>query len=104
MSATIEPRGIVKSTSSVATRPPNSFRTFSATSRLSGSGLTSVVRRIPIGERALRLHVVERRVVHALLELDLVSAFRDQPRRPEEHHRDDDRAVDAELVLRRIEV
>ena len=35
MSDTIAPRGIVKSTSSVATSPPNSLRTLVATTRLS---------------------------------------------------------------------
>ena len=35
----------------------------------------SVVRRVSVRQHALSLDVVERRVVHALLELDLVSAF-----------------------------
>ena len=54
--------------------------------------------------RALVLHVVERRVVDALLHLDLVPAFGDQPGRAEEHHQHDDDPVDPELVLRRIEL
>jgi hypothetical protein len=37
ISATIEPRGIVKSMSSEARRPPNSLRTFVATRRLPSS-------------------------------------------------------------------
>ena len=40
ISATIAPRGMTKSMSSEAMSPPNSFRTFVATSRLS-SGLIS---------------------------------------------------------------
>ena len=77
ISATIEPRGIVKSTSSVtAMRPPNSLRTCVATRRSS-----------PVHQSSLRsvsvpsvCDVVERRVVHALLELDLVPPLGYQPR------------------------
>ena len=42
--------------------------------------------------------------MHALLELDLVAPFGDQAGGPEQHHQHDDDPVDAELVLRRIEV
>src|ERR1044072_9955488 len=94
---TIEPCGIVKSMSFVATRPPNSFRTCSATRR-------SVILGIPVGERALVRDVVERRVVDAELELALVPPLGDQALGPEEHHHDDDHPVEAELVLRRVEV
>src|SRR6266487_1505559 len=86
---TTEPRGITKSTSLVATRPPNSFRTFSATRMLSPS--------LPM------LHVVEGRVGHALVELALTSSARDQTLGPDQHRRDDDQAVDPELVLRHVE-
>src|SRR5688500_9475613 len=95
---TIEPRGIVKSTSFVAMRPPNSLRTLSATSRL------SVIALIPVREAALVSDVVERRVGDAELLLALVPAFRDQAGGSEQHHQDDDHAVDPELVLRRLEV
>src|SRR5215212_8087071 len=80
------PRGIVKSTSSVATSPPNSLRTFSAT------------RRLPFS--LLMLCVVEGRVGDSLVELGPPSRTRDQPFRADEHHEHDDRPVDAELVQR----
>src|SRR5688572_19691325 len=97
ISETIEPLGILKSTSFVATSPPNSFRTPSATRR-------SVIARVPIGVGGLRGDVVRRRVGDAELVLLLVPALGDQPSRPEEHHQHDDQAVDAELVLRRLEL
>src|SRR5215212_2749232 len=87
---TIAARGIVKSTSFVATSPPNSLRTRSATSRLP----------FPL----LMLRVVERRVVHAFVELGLPSRTRDQTLRPRQHHDHDDRAVDAVLVQRHLEI
>src|SRR5262245_29473761 len=90
MRLTTLPRGIVKSTSSVATRPPNSLRTFSATSRLPFS--------------LLMLCVVERRVVHAFVELRPTSLAWDQSLWPDEHDDDDDRSVDPELVQRHLEV
>src|SRR5204863_3381240 len=77
---TMRSRGIVKSTSSVATSPPNSFRTFSAT------------RRLPFPLPMLR--VVERRVRDTLVKLGLPSRTRYQPFRADEHHDHDDRAVD----------
>src|SRR6266511_3889298 len=87
---TIRPRGIVKSTSSVATSPPNSLRTFSATSRLP----------FPL----LMLSVVQPRVRYALVEFGPPSRTRDQPLGPDEHHDHDDRAVDAVLVQRHVEM
>src|SRR4029453_6857763 len=90
ISETTAPRGIVKSTSSVATRPPNSLRTCSAT------------RRLPFW--LLMLHVVERGVVHAFVELRAPSRTWDQSLRADQHHEHDDRAVDAVLVQRYLEV
>src|SRR6266516_4256442 len=87
---TTSPRGIVKSTSSVATSPPNSLRTFSAT------------RRFPFS--LLMLHVVQRRVGNALVELGPPARTRDQPLGPDQHDEHDDRPVDAELVQRNLEV
>src|SRR5262249_14615116 len=92
ISETIEPRGIVKSTSFVATSPPNSLRTCSATRRRSSLWPFSLMR-----------HVVERCVVDALVELGAPSRTRDQPLGPQQHRRDDDDPVDAELVLRHVE-
>src|SRR5918996_6500700 len=83
---TMLPCGMSKSTSLTAIRPPNSLRTLLAWSR-SGMG-----------------RPVERLVVDAFLELAFVPAFRDQAGRAEEHHEDDDQAVDAELVLRHLDV
>src|SRR5918994_4450104 len=96
ISETIEFCGIIKSTSFVATRPPNSFRTSSAIRR-------SVIFSIAIGHRALRGHVVERRVADAELQLPAVPALGNQALGSEQHHHHDDQAVDAELVLRRLE-
>src|SRR3954447_16799208 len=84
------PRGIVKSTSAVATRPPNSLRTWLAT------------RRLPFW--LLMLQVVERRIGDALVELGPPARTRNQPFRPDQHGEHDDRAVDAELVQRHFEV
>src|SRR5438093_4071333 len=92
ISETTEPRGIVKSTSFVATRPPNSFRTCSATKRSS-----------PLPPFSLMLDVVQRRVGHALVELRFASLTRDQSLRPQQHRHDDDQTVDPELVLRHLE-
>src|SRR5688500_2177482 len=89
---TIEPVGIVKSMSLTAISPPISLRTSTACSR-------SVIGRVPVGEGRLVGHVVVRRVRRSLLELLLVAALGDQAGRPEEHHQDDDRPVDPELVL-----
>src|SRR5215216_6802987 len=96
MSETIEACGIVKSTSFVAIRPPNSFRTCSATSR-------SVIAQLAIRVAALEADVVQRRVADAELQLRPPPPLRDQPLGSQEHHRHDDHAVDAELVLRRLE-
>src|ERR671930_1417977 len=85
---TTEPRGMMKSTSFVATRPPNSLRTLSATRMFPSLAM---------------LHVVERRVRHALVELALTSPARDQALRPDQHRRDDDQAVDPVLVFRDVE-
>src|SRR5215212_6443322 len=96
ISETIEASGIVKLTSFVAIRPPNSFRTRSATRR-------SVIAQLAIRVAALEGDVVERRVTDAELELGPPPPLRNQALRPQEHHRHDDHAVDAELVLRRLE-
>src|SRR6185503_2607330 len=101
ISETIDPCGIVKSMLFVATRPPNSLRTVSATSR---SGCLSVIAAVAIRVGTLVHHVVERRVVHAELELTLVPSLGNQAFWPEEHHQHDDHSVEAELVLRRVEV
>src|SRR5215203_2448753 len=92
ISETIERSGIVKSTSLTAMSPPNSLRTSRATSR-------SVIRGVPVGVGALERDVVQRRVAHAQLHLAFVPALRDQAGRAEQHHHDDDQAVDPELVL-----
>src|SRR5919109_2931928 len=89
---TTDPRGIVKSTSSVATCPPNSLRTLSATTRL------------PFWLLMSRLRVVERRVRDAFVEFGLTSRTRDQPLRAHEHHEHDDRAVDPELVQGHVQM
>src|SRR5581483_7594080 len=86
---TIAPGGTVKLTSSTATRPPNSLRSCSVMRSASGTG---------------DLVVVEGLVVHALVELGRNSRARYQPLRPEEHDDDDDRAEDAELVERHVEM
>src|SRR6266542_185390 len=83
---TIEPCGMVKSTSSTATRPPNSFRSSSTRRRSAMSG------------------VVERRVLDADLELGFPPSAGYQPLGPEEHHHHEDDAEDAELVLGNIDV
>src|SRR5437870_1822556 len=84
----IEPSGMLKSTSLTATRPPNSLRTAAAISRSAISGL----------------HVVERLVGHTLLELELAPGARNEAVRPEQHHDQQDHAVDPELVLRHVDV
>src|SRR5437868_79021 len=81
---TIDPVGTVKSTSSTATRPPNSFRRSSVLSSTSGTGA---------------LRVVQRLVVHSLIKHGGDPRARDQPLRPDEHHDHDDRSEDPELVL-----
>src|SRR3979490_3393406 len=86
---TIEPVGTEKSTSSTATRPPNSLRNSCVCSSTSGTGV---------------LRVVERPVVHSLVEPGGDPRARDQPLRPEEHHDHDDRSEDAELVFRDVDV
>src|SRR5688572_4924971 len=103
ISETIDPDGIVKSTSFVAMRPPNSLRTLSATSR-GGAAATSVIAPAAVRVRPLVRDVVHRRVVHPELHLLLVPSLGDQPARPEEHHQHDDQAVDAELILGRVEL
>src|SRR3990170_3817183 len=90
ISETIEPRGIEKSMSFVATRPPNSFRTWSATRRASCSTVLSVILGLAVGVGRFVRHVVRRRVGDPELELDLVPPLRDQPFRPQQHHQHDD--------------
>src|SRR5436190_17271935 len=82
---TIAPCGTVNETSSTATRPPNSLRRRSVWRSTSGTG---------------DLVVVERLVVHALMELRRPPRAGDQPLGPEEHDDDDDDPEDPELVLR----
>src|SRR5918999_1726667 len=96
MRLTMEPSGIRKSTSFTATRPPNSLRTRSAVRR-------SVIARLAVRVGALDRHVVVRRVGHAVLHLLAVPSLGDEPGRSEDHHQHDDRAIDPELVLRRLE-
>src|SRR6266404_854429 len=86
---TIEPVGTVKSTSSTATRPPNSLRNSTVCSSASGTGA---------------LRIVERLVVHAFVELGCNARARDQPLRPEQHRDHDDRSKDAKLVFRDVDV
>src|SRR5688500_654755 len=95
---TIEPSGIVKSMLLTATSPPNSFRTATA---CSSSGIRPLVV-VAVGVPHLARDVVVHAVGRSLFELLLVAALGDQARRPEQHHQDDDRAVDPELVLRRV--
>src|SRR2546423_9203787 len=78
---------IVKSTLSTATRPPNSFRSASTTSRSSA---------ISGG------HVLERRVVDAGLELDLSTPLGEEAVGPQQHHQHDDQARDPEADERRV--
>src|SRR5215212_11789739 len=96
ISETIEASGIVKSTSFVAIRPPNSFRTLSARRR-------SVIAQLPIRVAAFERDVVQRRVADPELQLRPPPPLRDQALWSQEHHRHDDHAVDPELVLRRLE-
>src|SRR5919108_974998 len=84
MRLTIEPSGMVKSTSFTATRPPNSLRTRSAVRR-------SVIARLAVGVGGLDGDVVVRRVRDAVLHLLAVPALGDEAGRPEEHHQHDDR-------------
>src|SRR5690348_521833 len=89
ISETIAFFGTVKSTSSLATRPPNSLRSRTVSRRaVSGTG---------------DLMVVERLVVHALVELGGTSLRRDQALGPEEHRQHEDDAEDPELVLRDVD-
>src|SRR5215211_26633 len=85
---TMPPRGIMKSTSFTATRPPNSFRIWTASRMLPFSVAIS-----------LSLRVVETRLDAALLELCLAASARDQPFGPEQHHENESESEDAELVL-----
>src|SRR4051794_29190225 len=87
ISETIAPRGTVKSTSFEATRPPNSLRIFSATSRSSGMG-----------------GVVERLVVHAFMEFGAPPGARDQAFGPDEHRHHQDDPEDAGGVERPVDV
>src|SRR6478609_8352754 len=87
ISETIDLAGTLKSTSSTATRPPNSLRRTcvkSSGSVASGTGDLVVVEGL----------VVDLRVVHLCRD----SSARYQPLGPEEHHDDDDHAEDPELV------
>src|SRR5918995_4907396 len=88
ISETIEPCGIEKLMSLVATRPPNSFRTRSATSR-SGPA-ESVILGLAVGIGRLGGDVVGGRVGDAELVLAPMPAFGDQPPPPEQHHQHDD--------------
>src|SRR3954471_9171032 len=93
MSETIALAGTVNSTSSTATRPPNSLRRNSVRSSgpvASGTGDLVVVERL----------VVNLRIVH----LRRDTGARYQPLGPEEHDDDDDDAEDPELVERHVEM
>src|SRR3954451_1590997 len=85
---TMLPRGTVKSTSLHATKPPNSLRTFRASSRLSlmlGHGLPHVD---ALGRRP---------------ELDSASAARNQPLRSQKHHDHDHQPEDSVRVGRDVD-
>src|SRR3954468_13925025 len=93
MSETIALAGTLNSTSSTATRPPNSLRRNSV--RSSGSGASGT------GD----LVVVERLVVNLrVVHLPRDAGARYQPLGPEEHDDDDDHAEDPELVERHVEM
>src|SRR3954452_16732051 len=93
MSETIALAGTLNSTSSTATRPPNSFRRNSV--RSSGSADSGT------GD----LVVVERLVVNlGVVHLRRDTGARYQPLGPEEHDDDDDHAEDPELVERHVDV
>src|SRR6187551_2706707 len=83
---TILPWGMVKSTSSTATRPPNSLRNCSTWTM------------------SLMLEVIERLVVDSHLELGLPPSTGYQALGPEQHHHHQDDAEDPELVLRHLDV
>src|SRR5690348_5411038 len=87
ISETIAPRGTVKSTLLLATSPPNSLRNCWVSSSASGTG---------------RLRLVQRVVVHTLVQLGGASLRWDQAFRAEEHDDDDDHAIDPELVQRHV--
>src|SRR5215211_179793 len=101
---TIEPCGIAKSRSLTATRPPNSLRIVAATSTSPRSSATSALRSPGglVGPAGLVERPVDRPVTSALLDLEFPATFRDQPRRAEQHHQDDDHSVDPERVLRNL--
>src|SRR5260370_33240857 len=80
---TIEPEGTTKSTSSTATRPPNSLRSSCVSSSTSVTG---------------DLQIVQRLVVHAFGHFRGHPRARDQPFRPEGHDDGDDCAEDFETV------
>src|SRR3954462_4823637 len=89
ISDTTAPRGTVKSTSSLATSPPNSLRRRTVSRRtVSGTG---------------DLVVVERLRVHALVQLGGASLRGDQALGTEEHRQHEDDPEDAELVLRHVD-
>src|SRR3954451_499979 len=89
ISDTIDLRGTVKSTSSLATSPPNSLRSCAVSSSASLTG---------------HLQVVQRLVVHAFVELRCAPLRWDQALRPEQHRHDEDDAEDPELVQRHVDV
>src|SRR3954447_20770942 len=78
--------GMVKSTSSTATRPPNSLRSCSTRTM------------------SLMLEVIERLVVDAHLELGFPPSAGYQAFGPEQHHHHEDDAEDPELVLGHLDV
>src|SRR5712691_4772940 len=119
MRLTVESRGMVKSTLSTATRPPNSLRSLCVT-RMSligrplpterEKGLRGNVRETWFpsreraeGERRSCRFVLERRVVHPGLELELAPPLGEEPLRPQQHHEHNDRAVDPERHERCVE-
>src|SRR5437667_398902 len=86
----VESRGIVKSTSSTASKPPNSFRSCAVTRMLSPT-LTS------------GLLVLNGRVVHAGLEFELPPLLGEESLRSQQHHEHNDRSVDPVRHERRVE-
>src|SRR5690242_14534 len=102
ISDTTLPRGTVNETLLTATRPPNTFRT-SCASRIDSALMPAPSSRCRSCRPCL-LGVVERLVVHSLVELERAPARRDEALGPEQHHDQDDRAVDAGRVELRVDV
>src|SRR5215210_8512865 len=78
-------------------------RTFAATRMLSSSA-TLCLRVGGLFLLAVVVQGIVQRTVRSFLELTLSPALRNEADRAEQHHQHDDRAVDAELVLRDLDV